>query len=259
MLRRPKNLLIVSLVSLAATSVGVGTVWSYLRAAHATLGDTIRDTMPITLDLKRLEQATDALIPDIRANQTVAAQLDVEIEYLEREIQAMSARQVEAKDEMQKLRSSLKEDRETYEFGDQQFSRREVENDLRRRLKRYDSTAVQLAAKKRILEKRRHTLEAACEKIQEYQHQQASLAQKADLLKEQLALVGPQSQTGGFEFNSGKLNEAKMLAERVEKRIRVLQKLVDGDREVSGEIPVDADTRPVTEEFDEYFGDDKAE
>jgi len=215
--------------------------------------------MPIILDLKRLEQATEALIPDIEENQTVAAQLDVEIEYQEREIQALSAAQLEAKGQMQKLRNLLQEDRETYEVGGQQYSRREVENDLRRRLTSYRSTAVQLRGKKKNQEKRRKTLEAASEKIQEYQHQQASLAQKAEILKEQLTLVGPQSQTGGFEFNSGKLNEAKMLAERVEKRIRVLQKLVDGDRQVSGEIPVDADTRPVTEEFDEYFGDNKAE
>ncbi|MGQ9574615.1 MAG: hypothetical protein ACUVUC_04805 [Thermoguttaceae bacterium] len=40
----------------------------------------------------------------------------------------------------------------------------------------------------------------------------------------------------------------------MEKRIRVLQRLVDSDRQTEGEIPVDADPRPVTQRYDELLG-----
>jgi hypothetical protein len=53
---------------------------------HAEIGRQVRDAVPIGFELKRLEQMTAELIPDIQANQKVAAQLDVEIEYLDREI-----------------------------------------------------------------------------------------------------------------------------------------------------------------------------
>ena len=47
--------------------------------------------------------------------------------------------------------------------------------------------------------------------------------------------------------------EAELDILQVEKRIRIVQKLVDGQT-IPNEIPVDADARPVAERFDSYFG-----
>ena len=93
MFKKPKQLMLLLGAVVLVTSVGFGTVWSYIRTAHTQLGETVRDTVPISFELKRLEQMTGDLIPEIRANQKVAAQLDVEIEYLEREIGSMEESQ----------------------------------------------------------------------------------------------------------------------------------------------------------------------
>ena len=250
---KPSRLWIGAAVAVVVTSIGAGTVWSYIRTAHAELGQKIRDTVPITFELKRLEQLTRDLIPEIRANQKVAAQLDVEIEYLQREIDAMEEAQAEEKAQMQKLRKALVEDSKSYEFGGREYARQEVEHDLEQRLQRYDNAAVQLAAKRRIQQERRRTLAAATDKICHYQQQQDLLAEKAESLKAELKLVELAQETGNFEFNHSKLNQAKDLALELEKRLAVVQKLVDGQRQVSDEIPVEVDARPIIQRFDEYF------
>ena len=250
---RANKLWIVVAAGVVVTSVGIGTAWSYLKTAHAQLGQTIRDAVPIAFELKRLEQMTTDLIPEMRANQKVAAQLDVEIEYLAREIETMRNAQKDGKAQMQKLRQALAEKKNSYDFGGRTFSRQEVEQDLERRLQPYDNTAVQLAAKEQILKARRQTLAAATDRIKQYQQQHDLSVQKAESLKAELKLVELAEETGNFQFNHGKLSEAKQLAEEVEKRIRTMQKLVEGERQVSGEIPVEADNRPVAERFDEYF------
>jgi chromosome segregation ATPase len=249
-----KRLWLVAAGVVLITSLGLGTVWSYIRTAHNELGKTIRDTVPISFELKRLEQATQDLIPEIRANQKVAAQLDVETEFLAKEIQATEDSQAKAKGQMQKLRESLSKAGDAYEFGGRKFTRPEVEQDLSQRLERYDSAAVQMAAKRKILQDRRQTLAAATGKIRDYRQQHEMLVEKAEALKGELKLVELAQETGNFEFNQSKLGQAKELAEQVEKRIRTVQKLVENERMVvSGEIPVEVDARPAEQRFDEYF------
>jgi hypothetical protein len=157
------------------SSVGVGTVWSYMKTAHAQLGANIRDAVPIAFELKRLEQLTAELIPEIQANQ-------------------------------------------------------------------------------QILNTRRQTLLAATEKIHQYQHQRLLLVEKADSLQAELKLVELAQSAGTISFDGSKLQQAKDLAQTVEKRIRTVHKLVEGERldhDIS--IPVEADPRPAAERFDEYF------
>jgi hypothetical protein len=254
MILRSRNFWVLAVVGLiVVSSVGFGTVWSYCRTAHQEIGRQIRDTVPISFELKRLEQMTRDLIPEIRANPKVAAQLDVEIDYLAREIQSMEQSQGQAEAEMQRLRQALVEDRESYQFGDRSFTRREVEKDLEARLTQYDNVAVQAAAKRDILENRRRTLAAATDKIREYQRQYDLLVQRSDSLKAELKLVELAQETGNFEFNESSLQQAKDLAQSLEKKIETVKRYVDGQREVTGQIPVDVDARPIAQRYDEYF------
>jgi hypothetical protein len=51
------------------------------------------------------------------------------------------------------------------------------------------------------------------------------------------------------------LQEVKELSREVEKKIETVKRYVEGQREVGGEIPVEADAKPIAERFDEYFAD----
>lgn len=248
-----KKLWWVAAVSLVVSSVGVGTVRSYFRTVQAEIGKQLRDAVPIAFELKRLEQLTSELIPEIQANRKVAAQLDVEIEYLEREVGELTKSQQCAKAEMEKLRDALRQKQDRYEFGGQAFTPRQVEDDLARRLAKYDDARARQEAKSRILGSRRQTLAAATDKIRASQQQHVLLTEKAESLQAELKLLELAEATGNFRFDHSKLAQTKDLATAVEKRIRTLQKLVDGQPQLAGEIPVDADERSAAEKFDEYF------
>ena len=240
-------------LSLVVSSVGLGTVRSYFRTARAEIGKQIRDAVPIAFELKRLEQVTSELIPEIQANRKVAAQLDVEIEYLDREVAELAKSQQTAKAEMEKLRDALRQKQDRYEFGGQSFTPRQVEDDLVRRLAKFDDMRVRQEAKTRILQSRRQTLDAATDKIRVCQQQHGLLTEKAESLQAELKLLELAESTGNFQFDHSKLAQAKDLAVTVEKRIRTLHKLVDGQPQLADEIPVDADERSAAEKFDEYF------
>jgi chromosome segregation ATPase len=244
---------VAALGAMLVSSIGAGTLWSYFRTVHAEIGRQVRDAVPIGFELKRLEQMTADLIPEIQANQKVAAQLDVEIEYLEREIAEMDEGQQRAKAEMDQLRQALRTKQNEFSFGGQTFTRRQVEEDLERRLARYDDRRIQLDAKKRILDSRHKTLLAATDKIQACRYQHDLLVDKAQSLQAELKLLELAEASGNFQFDHSKLQQSKDLALQLEKRIRTLNKLVEGQQPQADEIPVAADTRSASDKFDAYF------
>ena len=81
----------------------------------------------------------------------------------------------------------------------------------------------------------------------------APLAQLCFAYLRSLWLLNLEIHLWGRGSNSSHLFSAKELSVDVEKRVRTLQKLVDGQQQVTGEVPVEADSRPITEVYDTYF------
>ena len=243
----------VASVLLVVMTIGAGTVRSYFRTAQAEFGRQVRDSVPITFELKRLEQLTTELIPEIQSNRQVAAQLDVELEFLNREIDVLTQSQADAKSEMEQLRLALRDECEQFEFASKVFTRREVEEDLTRRLERFEDTRSRLDAKQRIRDSRNQTLAAATDKIRACQHQYQLMVEKTESLQADLKLLELASVKGDFQFDHSKLQQSKDLATSLEKKIRTLQLLADDSVDSAGGIPVEADDRSVAEKFDAYF------
>ena len=244
---------IAAAITLVVSSVGLGTTLSYIRTAHSQVGKAIRDATPLTFELKRLETMTTDLIPLIRTNQRVAAQLDTEFEYLTREVDELRKSQEEALSQMKKLRGDLQGQQAEFRYGDRTFSRSEVEKDLAHRLDRYDQIQEQMAAKEKIQIAQKKTLDAAIDNIRQYEYQRDLLVEKGHSLQAELKLAEAAQAEGAFQFDQSKMSQAKLLALEVEKKIRTLQKVADADRTFDGDIPVEVDTRPVMQRFDEQF------
>lgn len=243
------------ILALVVSSLGLATSWSYIKTAWLGIGGTIRDATPIAFDLQRLDVMIKDLEPEIRQNQKVAAQLEVEIEYQEKEVAKLKEEQEKALAEMRKLREALGEGKSEFQFAGRKYTRPDVEQDLKRRLDVYQERQTQLNAQDQLLANRRQTLEATQKKINEYRRQYDQLVANAQALQAELKLLEAAQATGSVSVDGSKLAEAKKLAQDIEKRIRVSQRMLDTDRKpLEGEIPVNVDERPVTERFDEMFG-----
>lgn len=240
------------ILAVVVTSLGIGPTWSYLKTAWWGVGETIRDATPIAFDLQRLHVAIKDMEPEIRQNQKVAAQLEVEIEYQEKQVAKLKEEQDKALAEMRKLRQTLGENKSEFQFAGRKYTRPEVEQDLRRRMDVYQERDSELKAKEQLLQTQRQTLEAARKKAVEYRRQYDQLVAKAEALRAELKLLEAAQATSTARMDDSKLGEAKALAQEIEKRIRVGQRMLDTERKpLEGEIPVNTDDRPVTERFDE--------
>jgi len=240
--------------ALVVGSLGVATTWSYIKTAWRGVGKGIREATPIAFDLERLNGELKDLEPEIRRNQGVVAQLEVEVENLERDIAQMEEEQVKATAEMRKLREALSEGKSEYQFASRTYKKSEVEADLAKRLDRYEARQSELDAKKQLLEERRRNMEAAVRKVNQYRQQYDQLTIQAESLAAQLKALEAAQAAGTIGIDQSRLGRAKELAKEIETRIRVGQRMLETEQKVEGEIPVDVDTRPVTERFDELFG-----
>ncbi|NMC22061.1 MAG: hypothetical protein GYA33_16765 [Thermogutta sp.] len=245
---------VVGVGVLVVGGLGLGTTWSYIKTAWRGVGKEIRDATPIAFDLERLNGELKDLEPEIRNNLGVVAALEVDVENLEKNVAQVQEEQAKAMAEMRKLRDALAEDKTEYEFGGQLYKRSEVEADLAKRMDRYEARKAELEAARQLLAERRRNLEAASRKVREYQGQYEQLKTQAESLAAQLKTLETAQAAGEVTIDGSRLSRAKELAKEIERRIRVGQKVLDSQQKAEGDIPVDADTRPVTQRFDEEFG-----
>lgn len=246
----------VGAMGLAISSIGVGTFWSYVRTAWHKTGQTLRENVPLDFEIDRLSTLIRDAENELRQNEQAIARLEVEVDYLQKDVNQMEADLNRQKAEMAKLRDVLMdEERQTFEFGGKTYTRKEVENDLKRRLNRFQSTQKMLAAKKEALEKRRQALDDAKSAIENVRLHIDRLAQKRDELKEQKRLEDMYPNTR-VTVDSSKLQEAARLADEIEKDLRTRQKIRENTSD-GGFIPVEEDNRPVLERVEELLKDNK--
>ena len=249
-----RNLLTVGGIAAVVSIIGVGTLFSYIRTATSEVTKSVRDAVPIEFELKRLEQLTSEMIPEIQGNQKVAAQLDVEIEFLEREVDQLENDSETGHQQMRKLRNALADDNSVpYRFGDREYSHEEIEQDLERRLTAWNDLQLRITAKRRLLKTRRRTLDSAVAKIHACRQQHTLLTEKTESLHAELKLLELAQATGDVSFDETRLARARDLTSQLEKRIRTLQRLVEGDTLIASGIPVEIDGRSIVERYDDIM------
>ncbi|HPU07960.1 MAG TPA: hypothetical protein PLO20_15600 [Thermogutta sp.] len=239
---------------LVVGGLGLGTTWSYIKTFWRGVGKEIREATPIAFDLERLNGDLKDLEPEIRRNLSILATLEVDVENLQKNIAEVEKEQSKAMAEMRKLREALAEEKTEYEFGGQLYTRRDVEANLAKRMDRYQARKVELEAARQLLAEKQRNLEATRRKVEAYQAQYRQLTAQAESLAAQLKTLEASQAAGTVTIDGSRLSRAKELAKEIERRIRVAQKILDTQQKAEGEIPVDIDTRPITQRFDEEFG-----
>jgi hypothetical protein len=244
---------VIAVAAMLLGGVSISTARSYLLTARASVQDAVRDVVPISFELKRLKETTKDLLPEIRSNQRVAAELEVEMDYLERGLNQLREDQKDRRQQMEKLRVALQSGEDALTFGDRSYTVAEVQHDLKIRLERFKSTEHQISTKEKLLVAKRRTLNAASGKIVAYQQRRDLLVEKAESLQAELKLAELAQANGEFYFDDSKMAQAQQLAKDVERRILTLHKVIEGEQRLDEEISVELDSRSVVEKYDEYF------
>lgn len=254
MLSLVKRFWVAVVVCTAAVVVlGVPTTWSYLKGGRKVIEQAVRDLTPIELDLKRLEAEIDSLVPQIRAARQVVAEMDVSIGSQQKDLAALEERQAGEKAQMQKLRDLLRSSDESFKIGGRTYTRHEVEQDLARRLDRYEQAQATLKARQAVLAQQRESFESAQRKLAELTQAKERLVAKAQGLAQQLEALRLAQKTSTVSVDTSALARAEEIAKGIEQRIQVLSKTLAMEERRTEGIAVEVDARPPAERFDALF------
>lgn len=229
-------------------------VLSYVTSSAKSVRMAVKDAVPIEFELRRAQDLVEEIIPEMHANIRLIAQEEVEVAALKADIAKSTTAMDEEKAKIAKLRDTLQVQRASYTFGDREYSRSYVKDDLSNRFERYKESEVVLAGKQRLLETRQKSLESAMTMLDQTRSRKALLEDKIESLTSQYRLVKAASIGTDIQVDNSKLAQTEKLISQIQKRLDVAERVLAHESQFIQEIPVDAvPEADLLTQVDEYF------
>jgi len=228
---------------------------SYVHSSARSVQDSIKDSVPVEFELRRARDMVEQIIPELHANIRLIAQEEVEIAALKNDIATGDEQITEQRMRLARLRDQLQVHQASYTFGNRQFTRGQVTQELARRFDRFREAEVMLASKQRLLETREKSLTAAMTALDHTRHQKAELEQQIEALAGQHRLVQAASVVANIEVDNSKLAQSQKLIRQIKKRLDVAERVLAHQASFVETIDVDViDEQDLLADVDDYFG-----
>jgi len=248
-----------SLVVAAGVSVLGGILFgkdavSYVRSSAKSVRAVVKDSVPIEFELKRARDLLDQIIPEMHANIRLIAQEEVEVAALKADIGTSEESVQEEKVRITKLRDALEKPQAKYCFGNKEYPRSYVKEDLANRFERFKEAELVLASKRRLLTTRENSLHAAMQLLEQTRSRKRMLQDKIESLASQHRLVQAASVGSQIQVDNSKLAQTEKLINQIKKRLDVAERVLAHETQFVQAIPVDAVTEAdLLTQVDEYF------
>ncbi|MBN2590076.1 MAG: hypothetical protein JXA96_09450 [Sedimentisphaerales bacterium] len=234
-------------------------VLSYVSSSVKSARTVVKDSVPIEFELRRAKDLLEDIIPEMHANIRLIAQEEVEIAALKNDIEKSQVAMEEEKARISKLRDSLDIQKAAYSFGDREYSRSYVKDDLSNRFERFKESEVILAGKQRLLETRAKSLESAMTMLEKTRSRKALLEDKIESLTSQYRLVKAASVGTNINVDNSKIAQTEKLIAQIEKRLDVAERVLAHESKFVQDIPVEVvPEEDLLTQVDEYFNVDNA-
>ena len=249
-----RSVVIVAGVSLVGGLLFGKDVVSYVRSSAKSVQTAVKDSVPIEFELRRARDLLEEIIPEMHANIRLIAQEEVEVAALKIDIAKSEKSVEEEKLRITKLRDALREQKAQYCFGNREYPRSYVKEDLARRFERFRESDLVLASKRRLLTTRENSLYAAMELLERTRARKRMLEDKVEALASQHRLIKAASIGSQIQVDNSKLAQTEKLIAQIKKRLDIAERVLAHESQFVQTIPVDA----VVEEdllmqVDEYF------
>lgn len=226
--------------------------------------ESVRDSVPVELDLRRARDEIRALDPEIRKNIERIAKEEAQIEKMQRKVAEAGEELAAMKTDILRLTNDLESNGSEYfvytsEGRELSFTRAQVQRDLKHRFSAYQNKEEEKSHWASILEARRETLLAAQEKLAAMRQAKSDLEVEVERLEAKLEMVKVAKAKSEFKFDDSKLSRVRQLIDDIDTRIEVESKLSDAGNEHPLRIPLDdsdkSSTSDITEQVHKYFSD----
>ena len=218
--------------------------------------DTAKDAVPMQYEIDRARQQVAELEPAIRENIEAIARAEVEIEYLDKEIQSTQANLDREGEALVALRKHL-EDGDLRLTGGVSYSPDEIKGEMARRLDHYRTIKSIMADKEETLNLRKKALVAAREQNAKMRSAKVALLTQIEGIETRLRQIEATQASNEFTFDDSALARAKQTVAELGKRVEVLQRVSEQEGRYSdNSVPVFLmdPSRDVAEEVDAEFG-----
>ena len=227
---------------------------SYVRSSAKSVQTAVKDAVPIEFDLQRARDMTERIIPELQANIRLIAQEEVELAALREDIDRSEQSLDEERKRVAAIRRKLDVHQAAYTFGQRQFTREQVTQDLARRFERLKESQTVLAGKVRLVETRQNSLAAAMQMLERTRDQKAQLEQQIEMLAAKHRLVQAAAVGSRIQVDGSQLAQTSKLLRQIKKRLDVAERVLahEGDFVQTIEVNV-IDEKDLLAEVDEYF------
>ena len=182
-------------------------------------------------------------VEQLLAEETLSERTELAIEKLLDVVEALSAD-----------RKSLAEEKETYTFGRNKYSRSEVTEELGWRFERLKEAQIVLESKKRLLSARERSLKSAMELLEKTRSQKRILASKIQGLESQHRLVKATAIGTGIKVDNSKLTQTEELIGEIKKRLDVAERILSHQSHFVQVTEIDVvDEKDLVQKIDEYM------
>jgi hypothetical protein len=229
-------------------------VVSYVSSSANSVRTAVKDSVPIEFELQRARDMVEGIIPELRANIRLIAEEEVEVAALKKDIDAMAERQVAAKQQISMLRDKLEVQQVSYRVKGREYSREHLGQQLAQKFDHFRQSDDILASKRRLLETRERSLEAALQMLERTRARKAQLDQQIEALAAQHRLLKAESVGTQVQIDGSKLAKAEKLITEITKRLDVAERVLQRESDFLPMLEVDAlNEADLLDQVDEYF------
>jgi hypothetical protein len=231
-----------------------GDLVSYVTSSARSVQASVKGSVPIEFELRRARDLLDDIIPEMHANIRLVAQQEVEIENLQREIEVAHQNLAEERNRVRNLRAALDSQQTSFTFGNFNYSRQQVTEDLGRRFGMLKEAEVVLASKQRLLENRQRALTAAMQVIDRTKSQKAMLETQIAALEGQHKLIEAAAVGSSIAVDNTKLAQTEKLIAQIRKQLDVAERVLAHESRFVEPITVEAvSERDLVAQIDEHL------
>ena len=230
-------------------------VMSYVSTSYERVTQSVEDSVPTEFQIDRARKMVRDLEPEIRRSMHVIAKEEVEVEQLDKRIEAADTKAGKEKSEIMRLQSDLGTGKSVFKYAGHQYTAGEVKQDLSRRFTRFKTSDATIGSLRDMRDARQRNLEAARQKLAAMMSSQRQLLVEVENLEAKLKLVEVAQASSDLRLDDSQLARAKGLMADIRAKLEVAAKLANADTTFHDEIPLDSPApEDISEQIAEYFG-----
>ena len=233
---------------------------SYIKTGYHNLRDTIKEQIPLDVEISRVRDMIRELKPEIASNLKVIAREEVEVARLQREVQAKSESLVKSKQAILKLKDDVQSGAKFVSYGGKSWDMEQVKKDLASRFKNYQTQEATAEKVEKILSAREKNLEGARRKLDEMLAAKREMEVAVENLQARLTMVEVAKTSSKFTVNDSHVSSVRQAVADIGTRIDVEERMTDTCDMTVG-IPVSDDETPsdLVDQISVYFNRNGAE